>query len=169
MAYKTSRNRTLWFLVFARHQQLAEPPPLPLHLPRPLASRAAPLRAASFDSPRHELSNALRIIALRQVFAEIRDPRHTVVRNHLYQPYTGRALWLHSQHLHKWYHSTRLVTSSRTHCESSLYDKYSRRYEHPRQAVNRSRRPISSRSTIGPDNGLTIAATPSLTRHMLGN
>ena len=78
----------------------------------------------------------------------------------------SRPLASHAQHLHKWYHSTRLVTSSRTHCESSLNDKYSRRYEHPRHTVNRSRRPIPSRSTIGPGNGLTIASTPSLPRHM---
>ena len=140
-----------------------EPPLPPLHVP---ASSSATRNSFSSCAARLASSRALERPLNHRSTTRIREDMS--VWNHLYQPGTGRALWLHAQHLHKWYHSTRLVTSSRTHCESSLYDKYSWR-----QTVNRSRRPISSRSTIGPGNGLTIASTPSLPQHMrthgLGN
>ena len=42
----------------------------------------------------------------------------------------------------EWHHSTRLVTSSRTHFKSSLYDRYSRRYEHRCTRSIRNRRSI---------------------------
>ena len=48
----------------------------------------------------------------------------------------------------EWHHSTRLLASSRTHTEPSLYGTHSRRYENPIYAIIRNRRPIPSRTTI---------------------